>query len=317
VENTNDKIIEYIERFLKNDYENLKETLQYLLKDYKKKNNRLEKILKHSDKQQQILINLNIELDEYKKDLEKKVEEEIIKREEKEKMLIQQSKLASMGEMMDAVAHQWKQPINTITVLVYMLTYDLDDNKITLDYIKEFQEKIFEQVGHMTNTLDEFRSFFRPNKKMEEFDVKSMIDKVLLLLKDELYHQNIKIEIDCEKSFKLLGIENEFKHLILNIINNAKDAFNERKIKDKTLNIKLSSNNDSKTIEITDNAGGIPLEIIDDIFKANVTTKQESKGTGIGLYMSSQIAQKHNGILSVENVDGGAKFVFKIQGVQS
>ncbi len=216
-----------------------------------------------------------------------------------------------MGEMMDAVAHQWKQPINIINMQVDMMGYDFEDGFVNQEYVDKFQSKVSNQVKHITSTLEEFRSFFRPNKEVVEFDVKIMIDKVLLLVKDEFLKNLIVINIDDIQNFTLLGIENEFKHLILNIINNSKDAFNENNIKNRTIQINILNDEISKSIEIIDNAGGIPEHIIDDIFKANITSKAEGKGTGIGLYMSDQIAQKHTGTLSVTNIQNGAKFIFK------
>ncbi len=305
-----DTTIEFIEKFLDEDYVNLKDNLEILLTNYKRKSKRLDKIMEQSDKQQRKLIKLNEELDKYKNHLELKVEEEIKKREEKEKMLLQQSKLASMGEMMDAVAHQWKQPINIINMQVDMINYDYEDGLINQEYINDFQSKVSSQVKHMTSTLNEFRSFFRPNKEASEFNIKEMINKVLLLVKDEFVKNRITITINDIGNFNLIGVENEFKHLVLNIINNSKDAFNEHNTKNREIKINLLKDDTNKTIEIIDNAGGIPEHVIEDIFKANVTTKEEGKGTGIGLYMSSQIAQKHNGSLTVCNVENGAKFTF-------
>lgn len=278
---------------------------------YDKKDKRLDKILKISDKQQLELLKLNEELDMHKNHLEEKVEEEIAKRKVQEKMLIQQSKLAAMGEMMDAVAHQWKQPINIINMQVDMMGYDFEDGLITQEYVDKFQKKVSSQVTHMTSTLNEFRSFFRPNKEVEEFDVKNMVEKVLLLVKDEFVKNRVTINLNVMQNFTLTGVENEFKHLVLNIINNSKDAFNDNDRSDRVIDINIIQKDMSKSIEIIDNAGGIPAQVIDDIFKANVTTKAEGKGTGIGLYMSSQIAEKHNGSLNVVNVDDGAKFTFE------
>jgi len=305
-----DKTIDYIEGFLSGDYIKLQENLNILLNDYKRKAKRLDKIIHQSDRQQAKLLQLNEELDSYKNDLEKKVEQEIAKRKEKEKMLLQQSKLAAMGEMMDAVAHQWKQPINIINMQVDMVQYDFEDGLIDQKYIEEFQQKVSSQVNHMTNTLNEFRSFFRPNKEVEKFNVSNMVDKVLLLVKDEFIKNKITIDVNKEDDFTLMGIENEFKHLVLNIINNAKDAFVENNIENRKIYINLKEDDISKYIDIQDNAGGIPQDVIKDIFKANVTTKAEGKGTGIGLYMSSQIATKHHGTLSVVNKNGGACFRF-------
>jgi len=233
------------------------------------------------------------------------------KRQEKEKMLLQQARLASMGEMMDAVAHQWKQPISTIAMQVEMLEYDFEDELINEDYIKKFIKKINFQISHMTSTLAEFRSFFRPSKNTQDFDVALMIDKVLLLVRDEFMKNSIHITVENSNSFTINGIENEFKHLIINIINNSKDAFIEKGIENRNIYINMISDDNSKILEISDNAGGIPTDVIGDIFKANVTTKVDGKGTGIGLYMSSQIAQKHHGTLRVENTNDGARFIFK------
>lgn len=306
-----DNTIEYIETFLSDDYVTLKDNLTALLKNYKRKSARLDKIIKQSDRQQLQMLKLNEELDEHKNNLELKVEEEIKKREEKEKMLLQQSRLASMGEMMDAVAHQWKQPISIISMQVEMMGYDFEDGLADKKYIEEFQVDIKNQINHMTSTLSEFRSFFRPSKDVADFDIKEMINKVLLLVKDEFMKHTIEIIVNDTQNFMLNGIENEFKHLVINIINNSKDAFIENNRANRKIFINILSDKKSKTLEIIDNAGGIPEYVIDDIFKANVTTKGEGTGTGIGLYMSSQIAQKHAGELSVENIDGGAKFIFK------
>ncbi|MFA6191671.1 MAG: HAMP domain-containing sensor histidine kinase [Sulfurimonas sp.] len=308
---TKDKTVEYIETFLSDDYATLKTNLNILLQDYKRKSHRLDKIIKQSDKQQLQMMELNEELDVHKNNLEIRVEEEIKKREEKEKMLFQQSRLASMGEIIDAVAHQWKQPISIISMQVEMMSYDFKYGLVNENYVEEFQAKITNQIEHMMSTLNEFRTFFRPAKDAEDFDVKKMINKVLLLIKDEFIKNTIEIEVNETQNFILNGIENEFKHLIINIINNSKDAFNEHDTKNRKIIINILNDEKYQSIEIIDNAGGIPENIINDIFKANVTTKAEGKGTGIGLYMSSQIAQKHHGTLSVENSENGAKFIFR------
>jgi len=307
----NTKNLDFIETFLEKDYISLKESLEKLLKDYRRKENRLNTIIHQSDKQQQSLLLLNEELDSYKNELELKVEEEIKKRKEKEKILLQQSKLAAMGEMMDAVAHQWKQPINIIKMKIDMIGYDFDDNLIDKEYIEDFQKNIFQHIDHMTNTLNEFRTFFRNKGNMEDFSVLKMIEKVLFLVKDEFMQHTITLNLKEKNDFLLHGVENEFKHLILNIINNSKDAFIEKKCVERIINISVSENEEAKFIEISDNAGGIPTDVIDDIFKANVTTKEEGKGTGIGLYMSQQIANKHNGLLTAQNISDGALFIFK------
>lgn len=253
------------------------------------------------------------ELKVFQNHLEDKVKEEISKRKEQEKILYQQSKMAAVGEMMDAVAHQWKQPISIIKMQIDFMGYDFDDNLINKEYVHNFQKKVFIQIDHIQNTLKEFRSFFRTNKGQEEFDIKTIIEKVLILVNDELIGNQIEVILNIQNNFILLGIENEFKHLIINLLNNAKDAFVENNISDRKIIINLFCDANTKTMEVIDNAGGIPKSIIDNIFKANFTTKSEDKGTGIGLYISSQIATKYNGTLLVENVESGAKFTFSQQ----
>ena len=298
-----------VKKFL-NDGELSKDELKAILKDYQKLSKRFDRIIKQSDAQQLATMKLNEELDSYKNYLEEKVKDEIEKRQEKEKILFQQSKLASMGEMIDAVAHQWSQPLNTISAYVANIALHSQLGNLDNEMVEEFEEGISKQIKHMVDTLNEFRSFFRPAKENVDFDARHMIDTVLLLTKDEFIKNNIKIIVNEEQSFTLNGIENEFKHLVINIINNAKDACVDNNIQDRKIIINIKEDEEYKKIEFIDNAGGIPEDVIGKIFSVNFTTKVEGKGTGIGLYMSSQIAQKYHGKLDVENVDDGAKFVF-------
>ena len=237
--------------------------------------------------------------------------EEIHKRIINDKLLLQQSKMAEMGGMMDAVAHQWKQPLNALSMYSEIIGGDFEAGEVDRAYIEQFHDDVQLQINHMVNTLDEFRTFFRPNKKEESFELLSIVNSVLFLTKDELMKNAITVNILRSDTIELFGYKNEFKHLILNIINNAKDAFNENEIKDRTISFSLINDSDGKRVEIRDNAGGVPEALIDDIFKAHVTTKPEGKGTGIGLYMSMQIATKHNATLSVHNENGGACFVVR------
>jgi len=246
----------------------------------------------------------------YQDELEKKVNEQIDLLRTQDKILQQQSKMAAMGEMIDAVAHQWKQPINIIKMNVDMIGYDYEDGFVKDNYISDFQNRLNKQINHMTNTLDEFRTFFRPNKEVSKFNLKDTLNSVLLLTKDDLVKTQIEVMIEDDGNCYIDAIENEIKHLLLNLISNAKDAFVENNIKNKTIKFNLFNKNNTSFIEIIDNAGGIPQNIIDNIFKANFTTKDETKGSGIGLYMSMQIALKYHGILKVENTKDGAKFIF-------
>lgn len=238
----------------------------------------------------------------------KSEKEEIAKRIQNEKMLLQQSKMAAMGEMMDAVTHQWRQPLNALSMYSEIIKSDFKDGTVDQAYVDQFRDDIQVQIDHMVNTLDEFRTFFRPNKENEMFSLLSIVHSVLLLTKDDLLKNHITVNINKKNHIDIDGSPNEFKHLLLNLISNAKDAFNDNNIEKRVITIRLINDEAGKRMEIEDNAGGIPENIIDDIFKANVTSKEEGKGTGIGLYMSTQIATKHNAELLVNNQNDGACF---------
>ena len=226
-----------------------------------------------------------------------------------EEMLIQQSKMALMGEMMDSVAHQWKQPLNALTLYSELIRNDFEEGNVDQTYIEKFRKDIQLQIDHMVNTLDEFRSFFRPDKEKQPFKLIDVLNSALFLAKDDILKHHILVKIEQQDEIVIEGFPNEFKHLILNIINNAKDAFIERDIKQRLILIRLIKSEEKTQLEIEDNAGGIPDEVIDTLFEANVTTKEEGKGTGIGLYMSQKIAQKHQAKLWVENRKRGACFI--------
>ena len=224
------------------------------------------------------------------------------------KMLEQQSKMAAMGEMLDAVAHQWKQPLNALSMYSELLHSDFDDGSVDKAYIDEMHEGVNVQIDHMTSTLSEFRDFFRPNQGTTTFNLQDIVNTVLFLVKDEFLKNGITVTLEVDSKITLKGNENEFKHLIINIINNAKDAFNEKALKNRQITISAIQENDTVTLEILDNAGGIPSKVLPHIFEANVTTKEKGQGTGIGLYMSAQIVKKMDGELSVANKEEGACF---------
>ena len=236
-------------------------------------------------------------------------------------MLVQQSKMAAMGEMMDAVAHQWKQPLNSISMMTDMLRDDFKDGLVDEEYINDMTETTHMQIAHMVNTLSEFRNFFRPAQDSKDFLVSECIDSVQILMKDELLKNSINLTIDIQNDITIFGLINEFKHLFLNLLSNSIDAYNENALKDtashniksREIIIRSYIKEESGIIEFEDNANGIPAHVIADIFKPNVTTKADGKGTGIGLYMSSQIVQKHSGVIDVKNINSGAMFTITIK----
>lgn len=228
---------------------------------------------------------------------------------QQEKLLHKQSKNAAMGEMIDAIAHQWKNPLGVIKLHAQSIGIEtqVDNSKKTKSY-QEHSEKIEFQVNHLVETLDEFRSFFRPNSNLQEISVDELIKSTLVLIKDELIKSNININKKGNLNLKIKVIKNEFKHILLNFIHNSKDAFIENNIKDKYVSFEVEEVNDFVIIRYFDNAGGIPKEIIENIFHANVTSKGPERGSGIGLYMCNQIINKIGATITASNVKDGACF---------
>ena len=232
----------------------------------------------------------------------------LLEHDKKDKIIEQQSRLAAMGEMIDAVAHQWKQPLNAISMMIDMLKDDFETNDVDSEYVEDLDETIHLQIDHMVTTLNEFRNFLRPSTKNENFYINTVVQNVQILMKDELITQNLHLLLDIDQNIQIFGNKNEFKHLFINLINNSIDAFNEQNSPGRNINIRCFTKDRQIFIEVEDNAGGIPKNIIKHVFKPNVTTKSEGKGTGIGLYMTSQIITKNNGSISVKNTKEGALF---------
>ena len=220
----------------------------------------------------------------------------------------QQNKLASMGEMIGAIAHQWRQPLNELGLSIQNLKYDYISNLIDEKFIKEFISNNKKTIMFMSNTIDDFRNFFRVDKDKEDFEIKSTIENALSMLSAQLKDNNIKVDIVGDE-FIYYGFKSEFQQVILNIINNSKDALLSNKIKNPILHIDIRNCH----IRIIDNGGGIPQDIINRIFEPYFTTKEQGKGTGIGLYMSKMIIEDNmHGKLSVENSKNGAIFNIKL-----
>jgi PAS domain S-box-containing protein len=247
----------------------------------------------------------------YKDFLKQRVEEEVNKRKDQELINQKQAKMAAMGEMIDAIAHQWKQPIGVIKLRVEMLGYDLEDGQDPLETYKAFQEKINAQIDHMENTLQEFRGFLRTDKELKCFYIKDVVQKVLLLTKDEFMKYKIEFSLDIDPNLYIYGYENEFKHVILNMLNNSRDAFEENNTQGRVITIKGFIENEDNILLVQDNAGGIEEQKLPKIFEPEFTTKSADKGSGIGLYMSKQILDKFHATIKAHNQSGGICFTIK------
>lgn len=247
------------------------------------------------------------------KRLNRVVADEKKKRSDHEEILIRQSKSAAMGRMIDTIAHQWKQPLNIIAMYAAILTND--DEAIDLDDLfskEEIGTKISYQIEHLLSTLNAFRSFFRPDKISETFSIVKCIENVKELMYDDLIKNKINITTRCSDTCEIMGYENEFKHVIINLINNAKDAFNERNLQNRIIHISIKNGHRTYTVKVEDNAGGINEEILPNLFQQGITSKSEESGSGMGLYMSRLIMEKLGGSIRAKNSDAGATFILKI-----
>lgn len=232
------------------------------------------------------------ELDNLNKNLNNKVKEEIEKQREKEKLLIEQSKLAALGEMIGNIAHQWRQPINTVSSIMMNIKWTGISKGMEKEFIDERIEEANEQLKYMSQTIDDFKNFFKPDRKREFFDLNKEIYKAYNILKASLEFNNISVIFETDTKKDVYGYANEFSQVVLNIMSNAKDVLITRNTSKPTIILRSYENEISSVCEIIDNGGGIADINVDKIFEPYFTTKEHS-GTGIGLYISKEIIQKH------------------------
>jgi PAS domain S-box-containing protein len=275
-------------------------------------------------------------LEELNQNLEVQVEQETRLRLEKECLLVQQSRLAAMGEMIGAIAHQWRQPLNSVAAVVQ----DLGDAQAfgVLDkaYLNRGIEAAMSQINFMSKTIDDFRNFFRPEKEKRVFDVKQAAAEVLKMLSPQLTAHRISCRITCTVhgmtftdfsapirscgEMQLLGYENEMKQVYLNLVANAKDAILERREQANAqpeeqgqIALEFARQGEKILIRVLDNGAGIPKGVLDRVFEPYFTTKEQGRGTGIGLYMSKMIVEGNmGGRISARNVDDGAEFTIEV-----
>ena len=227
---------------------------------------------------------------------------------DKNQMLIYQSKMASMGEMIGVIAHQLKQPLNVLSLFCNDVKDSYKHNEINDEFIEDFNIQTNQQIKYMSETIDGFREFFNPNKDKENFLLKTSINKSINLVEKLLAKNSISIDLQVGEE-KVFGIKDELEQVIINLITNAQDAFIENKINDKKIIIKTETIQNNVVLSVEDNAGGIPGDIINNIFDPYFTTKE--KGTGTGLYMVNLIiTTSFQGEIKVYNTqNNGVKFV--------
>lgn len=230
---------------------------------------------------------------------------------DKERILYQQARLASMGEMIANIAHQWRQPLSELGILLYGIKKECRDSHESKKF-DEHYEKSKNLIKKMSHTIDDFRNFFDPHKAKETFYICDSIDESMFILKDSLSHEDIEIEISCDKSIKMYGYANEFSHVLINILNNAKDALSLVTNRKKFIHIIVKEDDTNISIMIADNAHGIKDDILVKVFEPYFTTKYAAQGTGLGLYIAKMIIEDSmGGSIEVKNSADGACFIMK------
>jgi PAS domain S-box-containing protein len=242
------------------------------------------------------------------------VSEETAKRMEKEKLLLQQSKMAMMGEMIGAIAHQWRQPLNALAINVQDAEMAYKFGEIDDEYMDKFKKDSMIVIQSMSKTIDDFRDFFKPTKEKEDFVLEASIRQALYVMGPLLRTNDIGLEFSTDKEHQIHGYKNEFQQVIIILLSNAKDALVELGVENPHIDIGIQEKPDNQLeITVSDNAGGIPVDIIDRIFEPYFTTKEQGKGTGIGLHMAKEIIERQmGGKISVKNSEYGAKLTIEL-----
>jgi two-component system, NtrC family, C4-dicarboxylate transport sensor histidine kinase DctB len=244
------------------------------------------------------------ELQELNNYLEMRISKEVSQNRKKDILMFQQARLASLGEMLNNIAHQWRQPLGAITMIIQSFQTKMFLGKLTPELVEEKVNDALLLAYNMSSTLHDFRNFFSPNKIKSEFSIKKCIEHSIELSKYLLLQESIEVKLIIRKDVKINSYYNELSHVFLNIISNSKDALCSNVDKnDRIIKIVVHTFQNHLMVNIIDNGGGIPQKILPKIFEPYYTTKYKSAGTGIGLYMSKQIIEKHmNGEISCKNL---------------
>ena len=249
------------------------------------------------------------EIEKLNQNLESRVKLEVDKNREKDKLMLRQSRLAQMGEMISMIAHQWRQPLAAISATSATIELKASINKLENKDIQKKAHAISDYSQHLSRTIDDFRSFFKPNKEKKETTYDEIIASVLGIMETSLKNKNIHLikHLNCHNTFSTYP--GEIKQVILNLITNAEEALLETMVEDPYIEIRTYRKEDQYILEVSDNAGGISERNIKYIFDPYFSTKKAKDGTGLGLYMSKIIVEEHcDGTLSVTNRDKGSLF---------
>jgi len=241
-----------------------------------------------------------------------RLKEELESNRKKDQLMLKQSKLAQMGELLSMIAHQWRQPLNATNAIVGDLLLKMEMNNYQASYFTQKLEKILELSGHLSSTIHDFRHFYKEDKRKEETVFQEIVKNTLSIIEDSLSAKGIRVETIFKTEAKFSVYKNELTQVVLNLLKNAEDALIEVEAKNPMIVISSYETSEDIVLEISDNAGGIPNDILDKLFDPYFSTKEKKDGTGLGLYMSKIIVEEHcQGLLEVTNNEKGACFRIK------
>jgi len=250
-----------------------------------------------------------IQLEALNQTLEDRVKSAVNELRLKDKVMLAQGRQAAMGEMINNIAHQWRQPLNNLGLIVQSIKTEYDMGTLTPEEMADDVDKSMKSILFMSQTINDFSSFFSIDKTKVIFSVVQGINKVIAMMEASVSKQGISIRVNKTDDVTIEGYFNEYNQVLLNIMNNAKDILMERAVEQPVIKLTVSRVGSAAVVKIWDNAGGIPDDIIERIFDPYFTTKGQDKGSGVGLYMSKIIIEEHfGGSLTAANVDGGAEF---------
>ncbi|MCK5110655.1 MAG: sensor histidine kinase [Arcobacteraceae bacterium] len=258
--------------------------------------------------QRKALLDLN-------KNLEQKVKKEVDKNIKKELQLFEQSKMANMGAMIGNIAHQWRQPLSVISTIASGVKMNQEYDMLDKEEIPKFMDTIIERTTYLSETITTFRNFLKEKKELKEVVLQDRIDISLNIAGVALKDSGIELQIniDYDNPIKITMVAGELTEVVINIINNARDILLEKHIENPWVKLDLAEENNKAIITVEDNGGGIPEDILPNIFDEYFTTKDEDEGTGLGLHMSYQIIVKSlNGNIYAQNTENGAKFFIEL-----
>lgn len=261
------------------------------------------------EQQHEEILNQSHELETINKHLEERVINELSENRKKDLLLVQQSRQAAMGEMIGNIAHQWRQPLSAVAVIIQNIDEAYKYDELSKDYMDSKVKQSMELIEYMSQTIDDFRNFFKPEKSTSLFNVREVVNKCISFVKETLKSNNIEYEFHASEDIFVNGFPNEYSQVVLNMISNAKDILVERKVKKPKIEITLFRKDEKSYLYVADNGGGIAPEIKEKIFTPYFTTKEQTMGTGIGLYMSKTIIEKNmGGSLTFVDIEGGTEF---------